>query len=205
VIGLNNSLTGTGSTRALLLDKISVDDKYGFYTICPLDFNAKRNTSTTPTSGDQGGIGIPIPPGGGDDCACFDDYIETDKGQVRIRDIINEEFKYKIKGKNGRFYDFSMNVTRKQKVMRIVLEDGTMLSGSLTHRVFVSEIDVVGKPLDELKLGDEVFTASGVKKITDIINLGKEEHTVRITVKSADKSFWQNGVCVHNSKPINRY
>lgn len=199
VIGLVDSLSGTGSTRALLLDKISLDDKYGFFTICPLDFNAKRNTSTTATTGNQGGIGIPIPPGEGG-CVHLDDKILTSNGEIAARDLIGNEHKYKILNRNLREVKFEAIVTAKQNIVSIFTEKGYTITGSESHPVITSPTDSVGTKLIDLKTGDSVFTKDGESKIVNIIHHNYKTYTVKFVIKSKDHCFWQNGILVHNRK-----
>lgn len=202
VFGFNTDITGTDSTRALLVDLISLDDKYGVFSRCPLDYQAARGVTTVPTSGTQGTTGggdPPIPPGGGGYCPVFTDLIETDQGPIRAIDLVDNEHLYQIKNRLGHFVDYKAQVVPPQQVYSLIAGEYRITASKL-HPVFTSETDIVGKPLYRFVKGDIIDTLSGCVKVDALIKHFSPRHTVHISLDGDEKGFFQNGVAVHNRK-----
>jgi hypothetical protein len=201
IIGLKTSLAGAGSTRALLIDLIALDDKFGTFTRCPLDFFAKRQLSVSPTSGDQGTSGSgdgPIDPGD-QGCPAFDALIETDCGQIRAIDLVDNEHKYKVINRNHQAVNYTAKIMPPQ-VMYTVSAGDLVTTGSETNPHFDDETDVTGKALKEYSKGDSILTKKGVVPIDFIIRRSRKQHTVLITLSGNEKGFWQDEFGVHNLK-----
>lgn len=202
VLGFNTTITGTDSDRALLLDLVSLDDKYGVFSKCPLDFQAKRGVSTQPTSGSQGttgGGGNPIPPGGGGYCPVFTDLITTDQGEVKAVDLVDNDHKYKILNRLGQYVSYTAKIIPPQPVYTLLAGD-YKLTASKSHPVFTNELDIVGKPLYRFKENDIIQTKAGLQKVDVLVKHFKPKHTVLLSLDGEEKGFWQNGIAVHNRK-----
>lgn len=203
VFGFNTSLTGTDSDHALLVDLISLDDKFGVFSKCPLDFQAARGVSTQPTSGDQGNTGgggdPPVLPGGGGYCPVLTDLIETDQGEVPAVSLIDNEHLYKIKNRLGEYVNYTARVIPPQEVYTLIA-GSYKLTASKSHPVFTSETDIVGKPLHKFQKYDMIQTSSGLQPVDALIKHFKKRHTVMISLDGEEKGFWQNGIAVHNLK-----
>jgi hypothetical protein len=202
ILGMNTGFGG--SARELLVDQISLDDKYGIFTKCPLDFNAKRNVSTAATAGDQGTSGGgsgPVDPGEGGGCPTFDQLIETDHGPIAVVDLIDHEDKYKIINRNNRAVEYSIEIQQPQVVYTLNAGPYTIIASG-THPVFTDPVDLFGVPLCTLRRGDKVLTKVGTLEVDFIVKHFKKRHTVKISLKGQEKGFFQNGIAVHNEKPI---
>jgi hypothetical protein len=202
VIGMDTDITGTDSERALLVDLISLDDKFGVFTRCPLDFLAKRGVNTGPSGGDQGttgGGGGPIPPGGGGGCTVFTDLIETDKGPVPAIDLVDNEHNYQIINRLGDPVSYEAMIIPPQTVYTLIAGD-SQLTASETHPVFEGYLDNVGKPLYRFREHDIIYTSTGDRKVDCLVKHFKKRHTIKFSLKGPEKGFWQNGIAVHNEK-----
>ena len=204
VLGMNAGFSGSGSDHALLVDLVSLDDKFGVFTRCPLDFEAKRGVSIAPTSGDQGtsgGGGGDVPPGGGGFCPVFDDLIDTDHGAIRAVDLVDQQHKYKIINRNGEPAGYDIQVIPPQDVYTLIAGD-YKLTASKMHPVFTTDVDFVGKPLYSFTECDTILTRRGIVQVDAVIKHFAKRHTVKISLKGNEKGFWQNDIGVHNYKPI---
>ena len=207
VMGLKNTIVGGSSDHALLIDLVCVDDKYGTFSRSPLDFLAKRQLSTTATSGDQGGAGTPggdggIDPGDGrGGCPVFGELIETDHGDVPAIDLVDNEHRYQIIDRYDRTVKYKAEIVPAQPVATVIAGDRE-LTASLAHPVFTDETDQFGTKLKLLSVGDTILTKTGTVSVSSIIHHPRPLHTVRITLFGQEKGFWQNGFGVHNVKPL---
>lgn len=205
VIELGNTLSGTGSDRALQIDMISLDDKFGIFSKCALDFHAKRGRSTAATSGDQGtsgGGGGGVPPGGGGHCPTFDELIRTSRGKIRAIDLVDNEKKYKLINLNNKPVEYTATVRPKQSIYTL-LAGGYKIEGSEGHRVFTDYSDTQGKPLQKFQKGDTILTRQGLAIVDVAIRHFTRKHVVEISIQEGqEKGYWQNDVGVHNLKPI---
>lgn len=199
-LGMNTGFSGSGSDRALFIDLVSLDDKFGIFTRSPLDFLAKRGVTITPVSGDQGTVG-----GGGTDfpgrgsCPIFTDLIETDQGEVPAVDLVDNNHLYKIINRNGEAVDYEAQIIPPQTVYSLIA-GGYKLTASGTHPVFQGLSDVVGKPLSRFVEGDIIETREGTAKVDCLVKHFQRKHTVKFSLKGQEKGFWQNGIAVHNLK-----
>lgn len=203
VMGMKTGFSGSGSDHALLIDQISLDDKYGIFSKSPLDFFAKRQVSTAATSGSQGtsgGGGGGIPPGGGGGCPTFDQLILTDKGEIPVIDLVDHEDDYRIINRDGEAVEFSTEIQLPQTVYTLVAGE-FKITASETHPVFTDVVDLFGKPLYRFKKCDIIYTKLGNRQVDFLVKHFRKRHTVKFTLKGQEKGFWQNGVGVHNSKP----
>jgi hypothetical protein len=205
VLGFDTTITGTDSTRALLVDLISLDDKFGIFTRCPLDFLAQRQITTSPPSGSQGtsgGGGGDVPPGGGGEepeCPVLSDLIDTDHGEIQAAELIDNEHKYLIKNRLGKYVGYKAKVNQPQHVWTLLAGE-YKITGSKQHPVFTSEQDVVGKPLYRFQQGDIIQTVAGLQTVDALIKHFKKRHTVKISLEGEEKGYWHNRVAVHNLK-----
>jgi hypothetical protein len=202
-LGMNTGFSGTGDDHALLVDLISLDDKFGIFTRCPLDFQAKRGVTIGPSSGDQGtsqGGGVDFPGGGG--CCVFSDLILTDQGEVPAINLVDNEHSYKVINRIGQPVSYEAEIVAPQTVYSMLAGE-YKISGSGTHPVFQGTDDVVGKRLSRFAEGDIIETRQGPVKVDFLVKHFKQKHTIKITLKGLEKGFWQNQVAVHNSKDEN--
>lgn len=201
VIGMNTGFSGSGSERALLVDMISLDDKSGIFTRCPLDFLAKRGVTIGPTSGDQGttGGGGTDFPGGGGHCVVFTDLIDTDRGPVQAIDLVDNEHRYQVINRLGTAVDYTAQIVPPQTVYTLLARE-YKITGSAYHPVFAGEEDNVGKPLSRFTESDIIYTKAGNVSVDCLVKHFKKRHTIKFTLKGPEKGFWQNDVAVHNVK-----
>lgn len=193
-----------GTDHVLLLDRISLDDTFGTFSKCPLDFQAKRGVSSAPTSGDQGPVGSDpggIEPGEGGGCPAFDELIETDQGLVKAIDLVDNEHEYKIINLHGEAVEYTAVIQYPQTVYTLGAGD-YLITASESHPVFTDAVDVSGKPLSRFKKGDIIYTKSGNQVVDFVIRHFRKRHTVKFSLKGKEKGFWQGGVGVHNEKPV---
>lgn len=202
--GFNTSLTGTDHEYALEVDLLSLDDKYGIFSKCPLDFQAKRNISTAATGGSQGttgGGGGVIFPGTTGNCPVFTDMVTTDRGEIQAIDLVDGEGMYKIKNRVGDYVNYTAIVVPPQEVYTLVAGN-FKITASGSHPVFTKDQPIVGKYLSRLTETDIIETVAGHEQVEAVIRHFKPRHTVRISLDGEEKGFYQNGVAVHNSKEI---
>jgi hypothetical protein len=203
VMGMNTGFSGTGSDHALLIDKISLDETYGIFSKSPLDFFAKRQVSTSASSGDQGtsGTGGPvIDPGGGIGCPVFEELIETDQGKVRAIDLVDNEADYKVIDRNGDAVTYLAEIMPPQEIYTLIAGP-YKITASASHPVFTDVTDLFGKPLSRFAKDDIIYTKSGNVAVDFTVRRFRKRHTVRISLKGPEKGYWQGGVAVHNRKP----
>lgn len=206
VWGLQEALSGSGATRALLVDAISVDDKLGTFTKCPLDFFAKRPVSSTPTSGNQGttttGGGTGIPPSGTGHCPVFESMIEVSENSeiktVPALSLLDNQHRYKIVNTTGGLSDYTASLCPKQTIYTLTTTDGFSTSASELEPIIQTASDIDGKLLKNISFGDNILTKSGVRQAIGIYCLPIKKHVIRITLQGAEKSFWADGVALHN-------
>lgn len=199
ILGIKNSIVGSGSSRVLKIDLVSFDDKSGVFSTSPYDFQAARNVSSTPTSGDQGPIEFPdIPPGGGN-CPFVEDLIETNLGQVPAWKLVGNGHKYKIRLLSGNYSDYKAEFINNEPCYKIFLDSGKVLTGSSKHRIILNEDDLVGKDLQSLQINDIILTNEGQEYIVNKLYISKKP-VVKITLNSTEKIYWHNSVAVHNRK-----
>jgi hypothetical protein len=199
IIGIKNTLVGTGSDHCILIDLVSMDDKSGVFSMCPLDFQAKRNTTTTTNQGDQGPLEIPpIPPGGGN-CPVLTDLITTNAGDIEAWKLVDNEDKYLIKLQSGNYSKYTATIKREKEIITIITDKGKELTGSSRHKIITSDYDITGKHLKNLSKNDIIVTIDGEEKIISIIKK-PPQHVVKISLKSEEKIYIHNGIFVHNRK-----
>jgi hypothetical protein len=201
VFGLQESITGSSSDHALLIDLVSVDDKYGIFTRCPLDFLAKRQLSISPSGGSQGGGGGPIEPGGGGGCPVFDALIDTDQGKVKAIDLVDNSHNYRIINRNGIPVKYSAQIIDPQTVFTVMCDDKSM-TASGSNPCFTDMADTQGTKLIDLREGDKILHRAGLVSISHILRHTRPRHTVKITLEGPEKGFWQDDFGTHNEKPI---
>lgn len=80
--------------------------------------------------------------------------------------------------------------------LKIVLEDGKYLEGSLKHRVKKDNDEFVN--LNELTIGDLIQTIDGNKKVSSIIRDNQREDLYDIEVDEV-RQYYSNGIVSHNS------
>lgn len=198
VLGLQSDIVGSSSDRALFVDLLSVDDKFGIFTRNPLDFLAKRQLSITPVGGDQEPNPGPIHEGGVDTgCPVFDALIDTDHGKIKAIDLVDNEHIYRIIDRNGTPSRYLAAITPNQKICTI-LAGSEGLTGSVYHRMFTDHADTQGTWLHELRVGDNVLHRGDLIPISAIIEHARPRHTVRITLLGPEKGYWHDGFGVHN-------
>lgn len=89
------------------------------------------------------------------------------------------------------------DITEKNgKILKVILEDGSFVEGSFNHKVKTKNGRFV--VLSNLKIGQEIQTINGCKKITTILNEGLIEDLYDIEVDDV-KQYYTNNIVSHNS------
>jgi hypothetical protein len=197
------------ATRALLVDKLSIDDKFGTFSRSPWDFDAKRGITSNPTGGDQGGSGgggDPIDPGDTGYCPTFDMPIKVMAGgeaiEVRAIDLIDNEDIYRVINRQGIPCRYKAEVSPKTQVIYKLTASGTLLTASQDEPVAIDEV-VEYKALKELVNGDMICTENGLEPVESNLRQVKKRHVVKISlIDSSERGFWAGGVAIHNRKPL---
>lgn len=206
VLGLQSALSGTGSERALEIDLFSIDDKYGTFTRSPLDFLAKRNVSSNPTSGNQGNTGTGEPPILPNDCVALGAAILVENRENHTRYEVPawklcDSGDFLIVNRSGQAVEYKARITARQAVYRLTTSGGKQLTASATHPVFTATSDVVGKPLSSLEIGDKILVrGEALEQVVSNVRLSRLQYTVRIEISGDDKGFWADGIGGHNRK-----
>lgn len=212
-IGLSGAFTGIGMHRALQIDLISLDDKRGAFQRCPLDFFAKRNVSVTAGTG-QGttGTGGSDFPGGSSGCPTLDMTIETEvfggREEMSVGAFYNLWEMYgsdriKIVNRKGDAVKVALELQAPQLIYKLVCESGEWLTGSKTHPVFAGETDDQGKPLQNIRFGDNIQTKSGASVAISCIIQPRKRTTVKISIiEGEEKGYYSNDIAGHNAKPV---
>lgn len=104
--------------------------------------------------------------------------------------------KYSILTPDGFLPFEGINLTKKDKILKLYLSNGLNLECSLNHRIKISDTKFV--EAQNLNVGDEVLTFSGIDKISKIENLvGKYNLYDPINV-GIKKEYISNGIISHN-------
>jgi len=107
---------------------------------------------------------------------------------------------YKVLTPSG-FKDFAgialMSVT---ETFRVSIEDGRYLDCTADHKIFVNGEDK--KPVNDLVVGDKIFTLGGFKKITSIISTGKVEPVYDLIQVDGGHKYYTNGILSSNCQFI---
>ncbi len=92
--------------------------------------------------------------------------------------------------------DFSGIVQFEKRVITITLKNGMSLTGSESHRV----VAMGGmKQLDELIIGDELWTNKSWSKVVEISELKESQYVYDLVdVKSTEHEYYTNGIVSHN-------
>lgn len=90
-----------------------------------------------------------------------------------------------------------MNIS---KIYKIVLENDLFLECTYDHKIFVNGDEK--KPVSSLKIGDEIFTLSGFKKIISIIDTGIVSPVYDLVEVSDGHRYYTNNILSSNCKFI---
>lgn len=108
--------------------------------------------------------------------------------------------KYKVLTPDG-FKSFSgISLMKIDKIWRITLENNQWLECSDNHRIFIN--GECKKQVKELKIGDEVFTLSGFKKISFIQDTGKTQPLYDLVEVEDGHRYYTNGILSSNCQFI---
>lgn len=200
-------LTESVAAHAIEIDKVSIDDKYGIFSLSSLDQAAKGEIVTAPISGDQGNPGgIYIPPGE-TGCPTFEMLIEVeDEGvisQVPAIELVNNKG-YKIINRKNEAVNFTARVSREKQVIYELAAEDKLLRASETHPVFINQADTQGKVLRDILSGDTILTKNGVSVVLSNLRQITKEYTVQFELEGEEKGFWINGTGGHNMKDMYR-
>jgi hypothetical protein len=197
-------VTEEQTDRAVYLDRLSLDDKFGIFTRSPWDFDAMRGITSQPQGGDIGPIlEPPIGPGGTGHCPTFDmPILIEDAGQryeVTAIALVDNEDIYKVVNKQGIAVSYTATVSPEPQVIHHLRAGDKELRASFDEPV---ETDEGYKLLRELHFNDTVLTQEGLASVESNLRQLKKRRTVRITLDGDEKGFFANSFSVHNEKQI---
>jgi hypothetical protein len=202
VMGLVSEITD--GTRALWLDRVSLDDKQGIFSRSPWDAAAVRNISSAPPNGDIGGFGGTIGPGDTDYCPTFDMPIEVEKDGVRFEvsaiELVDHEDVYRVVNIDGEAVEYEASVSPTKQVCYEMTAADRKMVASLQHPV-IADYDGRYILLKNIASKDIVLGKEGLIEVESNLRLLKPRHTVKISLKSEQKGYWINRFAGHNQKP----
>jgi hypothetical protein len=223
--GLTGSLVGAGAKRALQVDLIGFNDRDGTFSRSVNDFGAKGQSSTTMTSGSQGGLGT----GGSDDgsggrenlCPAEDEImIVVDKrGRERSIKAINAKRRMRVLTGSGWFAEIrEVSIGERTEMLKLYTELGLVREATPSDRIIRWKGDLDGEELQKLKKGDRVRSYIDGQffddRVYEVTKPRKKKRPVRISLLGNDPTFIAGhrvtpikgekvGVVGHNLKPFN--
>lgn len=219
VMGLVESVkdaTNAVVPRALLVDRVSLSDKPGEFARSAWDSEALRQVTSTPHSGDIGGLGGGPSGGGGTDpggtnfCPTFEMGIKVKRldldgwvDNVQAIDLVDNEEYFRVINKNGQAVEYTATVSPKPQIcyeMKTEYEMYQTLRASEDEPVFIDEHGTT-ICLKNIKAGDIVWGIEGPRTVVSNLRLLKKRHTVKISLEGTEKGFFANGFAIHNEKP----
>lgn len=136
-----------------------------------------------------------------DECVDGDTLIYTERGQIKIRDIVENEMDIKVKTHTGKLKAITHHhkIETNTKMMCISCGSST-LKCTETHKIMTVRGWVEAKdliPTKDIIQGDTICTGPIWRTIDEVKNIDEQELVYDLEVED-DHSYVANGIVVHN-------